>query len=88
MMPRKFTDEQLDKADAMHESGEKWEVIDLILGEGIKQACYYRKTRGYIGQYNESAEILAALSAWSGLGDKQSFIDGWKLRAKRERVGK
>ncbi|MNQ59346.1 hypothetical protein D3C85_735800 [compost metagenome] len=88
MMPRKFTDDQLDKAEAMHAAGEKWEVIDLILGEGIKQACYYRKTRGYVGSYNESLELTAALSAWSGIGDKQSFIDGWKLRAKRERVMK
>lgn len=88
MMPRKLTDEQLDEADRLHKNGEKWDVIDLILGEGIKQSCYYRKTRGYVGTYNESAEVTAALSAWSGLGDKQSFIDGWKLRAKRERVGK
>ena len=86
MMPRKFTDEQLDKAEAMHAAGDKWEVIDLILGEGIKQACYYRKTRGYVGTYNEPAELREAMAAWNGLGDKQSFIDGWKLRAKRDRV--
>lgn len=86
MMPRKFTDAQLDEADALHASGEKWDVIDLMLGEGIKQACYYRKTRGYIGIYNEAVEHNSALSAWSGVGDKQSFIDGWKMRAQREKV--
>ena len=88
MMPRKFTDEQMAEADAMRAKGMRWIVIEACLGEGIKQACYYRDHSGYIGQYNESAEVTAALSAWSGLGDKQSFIDGWKLRAKRERVGK
>lgn len=88
MMPRKFTDAQLDKANVMHASGEKWEVIDLIMGEGIKQACYYRKTRGYIGTYNEEIETQQALSAWNGIGDRQSFIDGYKSRAKRERVFK
>ena len=85
-MPRKFTDAQLDEADALHAAGEKWDVINLILGDGIKQACYYRKTRGYVGTYNESVELRDALSAWSGVGDKQSFIEGWKLRAKRDRV--
>lgn len=89
MMPRKFTDAQLDKADVMHDNGEKWEVIDLIMGEGIKQACYYRKTRGYLTDaYNEELETQNALSAWNGLGDRQSFIDGYKSRAKRERVFK
>lgn len=86
MMPRKFSDEQIDQVEAMHASGEKWEVVDMILGEGIKQACYYRKTKGYLGQYNEAAEVREALQSWTGIGDKQSFIDGWKLRAKRERV--
>lgn len=85
-MPRKFTDDQLDQADRMHAAGEKWEVIDMIMGVGIKQACYYRKTKGYVGQYNESIEMNAALSAWNGIGDRQSFIDGWTGRAKRERV--
>lgn len=87
-MPRKFTDKELDEADRLHAKGEKWDVINLVLGDGIKQARYYRKTKGYVGQYNESAEVMAAMSAWNGIGDKQSFIDGWKLRAKRERVMK
>lgn len=86
MMPRKFTDAQLDQADAMHASGEKWEVIDMMLGVGIKQACYYRKTKGYVGIYNESIEVNDALAAWSGVGDRESFVEGWKIRAKRERV--
>ncbi len=85
MMPRKFTDEQLDRADEMHAAGDKWEVIDMILGVGIKQACYYRKTKGYLGTYNESMEVNDALAAWSGIGDRESFIEGWKNRAKRER---
>lgn len=85
MMPRKFTDEQLDQADKMHARGEKWEVIDMLMGVGIKQACYYRKTKGYVGSYNEDLESLNAVMAWNGEGDKQSFVDGWKLRAKRER---
>lgn len=86
MMPRKFTDAQLDQADAMHARGEKWEVIDMMLGVGIKQACYYRKTKGYIGQYDEAIETKEALTAWSGIGDKESFVEGWKIRAKRDRV--
>lgn len=85
-MPRKFTDAQLDHADTMHSSGEKWEVIDMMLGVGIKQACYYRKTKGYVGTYNESIEVNNALAAWSGVGDRESFVEGWKIRAKRERV--
>lgn len=88
MMPRKFTDAQLDKADAMHANGEKWEVIDMMLGVGIKQACYYRKSRGYIGTYNEEIETRKALSAWNGEGDRQSFIDGYTSCAKRVRVFK
>ena len=84
MMPRKFTDEELDRADAMHANGEKWEVVDLLLGEGIKQACYYRKTKGYIGTYNDDLESLNAVMAWNGEGDRQSFVDGYKARAKRE----
>lgn len=85
MMPRKFTEAQLDQADEMHAKGEKWAVIDLILGEGIKQACWYRRSIGYVGAYNEEFETQQALSAWNGLGDRQSFVDGWKLRAKYDR---
>ncbi len=88
MMPRKYDDSDLDKAEELRRRGEKWVVVEALLGEGMKQACYYRKTKGYLGAYNESAEVMAAMSAWNGLGDKQSFIDGWKLRAKRERVFK
>ncbi len=88
MMPRKYDDSDLDKAEELRRRGEKWVVVEALLGDGIKQACYYRKTKGYLGTYNESAEVMAAMSAWNGLGDKQSFIDGWKLRAKKERVFK
>ncbi len=86
MMPRKFTNEQLDQADKMHADGEKWEVIDMLMGVGIKQACWYRKSIGYVGVYNEELETEKAMAAWSGIGDKQSFIDGWKHRAKRDRI--
>ncbi len=88
MMPRKYDDSDLDKAEELRRRGEKWVVVEALLGDGIKQACYYRSTKGYLGTYNESAEVMAAMSAWNGLGDKQSFIDGWKLRAKKERVFK
>lgn len=86
MMPRKFTDEVIDQAESMRGKGMRWIVIEACLGEGIKQACYYRKTKGYVGSYNEDLEILNAVMAWNGEGDKQSFVDGWKLRAKRERT--
>ena len=85
MMPRKFTNEQLDHADKLHAAGEKWKVIDMVIGAGAKQACYYRKSKGYLGSYNEQLETLNAVMAWNGEGDLQSFIDGWKFRAKRER---
>lgn len=85
MMPRKFTDEQIIQADEMRKKGMRWIVIEAILGEGIKNACHYRDHIGYIGSYNEELETTQALSAWNGEGDKQSFIDGYKSRAKKER---
>lgn len=85
MMPRKFTDEQLDQAEQMRKKGVRWIVIEACLGEGIKNACHYRDHIGYIGTYNEDLETQQALSAWSGIGDKQSFVDGWKFRAKKDR---
>lgn len=88
MMPRKFTDAEIDKAEDMRTKGIRWIVIEKCLGYGMMGAVHYRRKIGYISGYNDEIETLAATAAWSGLGDKQSFIDGWKLRAKRERVGK
>lgn len=88
MMPRKFTDAQLDQAEQMRDKGMRWIVIESCLGEGIKNAVHYRDHIGYIGTYNEEIETQQALSAWNGIGDRQSFIDGYKSRAKRERVFK
>jgi len=81
MMPRKFTHEQLDQAEQMHANGEKWAVVDLMLGEGIAAAVWYRKSIGYI-EYNEERETRNALLAWDGVGDRQSFIAGFITRAK------
>lgn len=86
MMPRKFTNEQIDKAEEMRAKGIRWIVIEKCLGEGMMGACHYRRKVGYVDGYNEDAEINAALSAWTGVGDRQSFVDGWKLRARRDRV--
>ena len=88
MMPRKFTDEQIDQAQAMRAKGIRWVVIEACIGDGITGACRYRDVIGYIGTYNEEIETQHALSAWNGEGDRQSFIDGYKSRAKRERVFK
>lgn len=55
-MRRKFTNEQMDAAEEMRASGEKWAVINLILGENIDQACRYRKAGRYANQFNEDAE--------------------------------
>lgn len=86
MMPRKFSDETLDKAEQMRVEGEKWIVIEAVLGEGVKGAVYHRKHVGYIANFDEETETRAALMAWNGEGDKQSFLNGWKNRAKREKV--
>jgi len=85
MMPRKFTDAQIDQANEMRAKGMQWPQIEAQLGEGIKGCCYYRDHAGYVVECNAERETQLALAAWNGLGDKQSFIDGWKLRAKRER---
>lgn len=85
MMPRKFTDEDIQKANELRVKGEKWIVIEAMLGEGIKGACYYRDHFGYVIEFNDERETQLALAAWNGLGDKQSFVEGWKFRARRER---
>lgn len=85
-MPRKFPSETLDQAEALRVKGEKWIVIEAMLGEGIKNAVYHRQHSGYVAPYNEPQEVQAALMAWDGFGDRQSFIDGWTRRARREKV--
>jgi hypothetical protein len=85
MMPRKFTDEDIDRANGLRGRGEKWVVIEAMIGEGIKGACYYRDQAGYVAECSDERETRMAAAAWNGIGDRQSFIDGWKLRAKRER---
>lgn len=86
MMRRKFTDAEIDQAEEMRLKGIRWIVIEKCLGYGMMGACHYRRKIGYVSSYSDEAETIAATAAWNGLGDKQSFIDGWKLRAKRERV--
>ena len=44
MMPRKFDDSDLDKAEELRRRGEKWVVVEALLGDGIKNACEYRRT--------------------------------------------
>lgn len=41
----RFTTGQLDEAEALRAKGEKWIVVEAMLGEGIKNACEYRRTR-------------------------------------------
>lgn len=41
----RFTTEQLDEAEALRAKGEKWIVVEAMLGGGIKNACDYRRTR-------------------------------------------
>lgn len=40
MRPRKFDDSDLDKAEELRRRGEKWVVVEALLGDGIKNACY------------------------------------------------
>jgi hypothetical protein len=84
-MPRKFTGAQMDEADSMRARGMRWVVIEAVIGEGIKGACYYRDHMGYINEYNDELEGKKALSAWNGEGDRQSFVAGFKVRAKLDR---
>lgn len=58
MMKRKFTNAQLDEAEAMRATGEKWIVICAILGENIDQACRYRRAGRYARQFNELSERM------------------------------
>lgn len=53
---RRFTDAQLDEAEALRATGEKWAVINLILGEGIDQSVRYRNMGRYVTQFSEAAE--------------------------------
>lgn len=43
MMPRKFCDEDIDKALELRRRGEKWIVIEALLGDGIQGACDRRR---------------------------------------------
>lgn len=86
MRPRKFSGEILDQAEEMRIKGVKWDDVEAKFGYGVKSACYYRKHAGHIASYDGQRETKEALMAWSGLGDKQSFVEGWTHRAKRDRV--
>lgn len=41
----RFTPAQLDEAESLRAHGEKWIVVEAILGEGVKGACEYRRMR-------------------------------------------
>lgn len=41
----RWTTEQLDQAENMRSLGEKWIVVEAIMGEGIKNAVEYRRMR-------------------------------------------
>lgn len=41
----RWTDAQLDEAEAIRAKGEKWIVVEAMMGEGIKGACDYRRLR-------------------------------------------
>lgn len=85
MMPRKFSDEQINRAEEMRAKGIRWVVIEKCIGVGIMGAYHYRQKVGYSSGYSEELETRQALLAWNGEGDRQSFIDGYKMRAKKER---
>lgn len=40
----RWADAQLDEAEALRAKGEKWIVVEAMLGEGIQGACNYRRT--------------------------------------------
>lgn len=42
MTARKFCDEDLDKAEELRRRGEKWIVVEALLGDGIQAACTHR----------------------------------------------
>lgn len=42
---RRWTAQQMDEAEALRAQGEKWIVVEAMLGEGIKNACEYRRLR-------------------------------------------
>lgn len=63
-------------------------ACDGLLSKHVLAKASNKHAKGYVGAYNEDLESLNAVMAWNGVGDKQSFIDGWKLRAKRERTFK
>lgn len=56
VMPRKFTDAQLDEAEALLATGEKWTVINARLGENISQSVMYRRSGRYANQFDETNE--------------------------------
>jgi len=41
----RFTPAQLDEAEVLRAQGEKWIVVEAILGKGIQGACEYRRLR-------------------------------------------
>lgn len=45
MMPRMFTNAQLDQAEEMRKKGIRWIVIEKCLGEGMLGACHYRRKK-------------------------------------------
>ncbi|AIC20620.1 hypothetical protein EY04_17430 [Pseudomonas chlororaphis] len=59
MMPRKFCDEDIDKATELRRRGEKWIVIEALLGEGIQGACD-RRRRLMTADDDTKREVFAA----------------------------
>lgn len=49
-MSRIFTEEDLDRADGMRAQGKKWDDVEDVFGDGIKNAC---SRRARIRKYNE-----------------------------------
>lgn len=46
MRPRKFIDALIEQALTLRRQGEKWVVVEAMLGDGMKNACYqYTKRR-------------------------------------------
>jgi hypothetical protein len=52
-MSKIFTEEDLDRADALRASGKKWDDVEAVFGDGIKNAC---SRRARIRKYDEEEE--------------------------------
>ncbi len=78
MMPRKFCDADLDKAEELRRRGEKWVVVEAWLGEGMQNACAHRARASQHKEPDREqfAKVLWQLGVASPWDQSQSaFVD-------------